>query len=167
MQPLMNVIGRLTVAVVLTLSPALAGADVVDSPLPAPFTKHVFTVPGVLNISGFHTYFACSNLDRVAVTIGVELFGGGGGGPGNDVVATALNVVPGGTVLFGTSGAPHLNISPDSRIGPLPANKAAARILSTSKKIACNAFVADSVNVPPTSGWQLTIIAKTNQKAAN
>lgn len=37
----------------------------------------------------------------------------------------------------------------------------------TSKKLACTAWVADAFNAPPTSSWQLTIIAKTKQKAAN
>jgi hypothetical protein len=46
-------------------------------------------------------------------------------------------------------------------------SKGSARILSTSTKITCTAFVADSFNAQPTIGWQLTIIPKTKQKAAN
>ena len=42
-----------------------------------------------------------------------------------------------------------------------------ARILATSKKIMCTAFLADKNNDPPTSMTYLTIIAKTKQKAAN
>lgn len=42
-----------------------------------------------------------------------------------------------------------------------------ARILSTSKKLMCTAYRADYANSPPTSMVQLTIIAKTKQKAAN
>jgi len=46
-------------------------------------------------------------------------------------------------------------------------SKGSARILSTSKKLVCTAFVADDGNAPPTSSWELTIIAKTKHKAAN
>ena len=46
-------------------------------------------------------------------------------------------------------------------------SKGSARILATSKKLACTAFLADDGNAPPTSMAQLTIIAKTKQKAAN
>ena len=46
-------------------------------------------------------------------------------------------------------------------------SKGSARILATSKKLACTAFVADRVDDPPQTSWQLTIIKKTTQKAAN
>jgi len=42
-----------------------------------------------------------------------------------------------------------------------------ARILATSKKLACTAFIADRCNNPVTFMNHLTIIAKTKQKAAN
>jgi len=45
--------------------------------------------------------------------------------------------------------------------------KGSARILATSKELACKAFLADTGNAPPTSMAQLTIIAKLKQKAAN
>jgi hypothetical protein len=45
--------------------------------------------------------------------------------------------------------------------------RCSARILATSKKLVCTAFVADACANPPAFGWQLTIIAKTKQKAAN
>jgi len=38
--------------------------------------------------------------------------------------------------------------------------KGSARILATSKELACKAFLADTGNAPPTSMAQLTIIAK-------
>ena len=45
--------------------------------------------------------------------------------------------------------------------------KGSARILSTSKSLACTVFVADAANNTPTSMVELTIIAKTKQKAFN
>jgi len=149
----------------VSLASAPTWAGVVDSPLPAPFTQHVFTVPGVVHISGLRSFFSCTNLDRVPVTIGVELFAAPGGAGVNDPAATSLSVAVGGTVLFGTG--PAIGLSVDSSVGGTGSTKGSARILATSKKIACTAFVANDGNAPPTSGWQLTIIAKTKQKAAN
>jgi hypothetical protein len=148
---------------VLTTS---ARAGVVDTPLPAPFTKHVFTVPGVISATGLGTFFSCTNLDAVPVTVGVEVFGSFGGGSINDASATSLSVAPGGTVMFGTTSAAGLSIN--SNVGPGAFSKGSARILATSKKLACTAFVADTTSAPVASGWQLTIIPKgTKQKAAN
>ena len=96
--------------------------------------------------------------------VGVELFGPGGGAPGNDAAATSLSVAPGGTVIFGTGPAAGISVS--SSLGGL-FSKGSARILATSKKLACTAFLADAGNAPPTSMAQLTIIAKLKQKAAN
>jgi len=75
------------------------------------------------------------------------------------------DVAPGATVMFGTGAAAGVSI--DSNLGAPSFSKGSARILATSKKLACTAFVADQGNAPPTSAWQLTIIAKTKQKAAN
>jgi hypothetical protein len=141
-------------------------AGVVDTPIPAPFTQHVFTVPGVMATTTLATMFHCTNLDAQAVTIGVELFGDAGGGPYNDAAATSASVAIGATVLFGTS--PLVGAIPgDLDLGGGGMGRGSARILATSKKIACTAAVLDPVNAPPTSGWHLTIIAKTKQKAAN
>jgi hypothetical protein len=148
----------------LISSPAYAG--VVDSPLPAPLTQHVFTVPGVMETGILATGFHCTNLDKAPVTIGVELFGSAGGGPYNDAAATSSTVDPGATVLFATS--PLTNGVPgDLDIGGAGMGRGSARILATSKSLACTAFVMDPLNVPPATSWQLTIIAKTKQKAAN
>ncbi len=82
-----------------------------------------------------------------------------------DVAATSLSVAPGATALFGTGAS--VNVSVGSLLGSLPNATNSARVLATSKNIGCTAFMADDANVPPASGWQLTIIAKTKQKAAN
>jgi hypothetical protein len=50
---------------------------------------------------------------------------------------------------------------------PSPWKEGSARIIATSKKLVCTAYVADVDNSPPTTSWQLTIIAKLKQKAAN
>jgi hypothetical protein len=96
--------------------------------------------------------------------VGVELFGGPGGAPFNDAAATSLSVAAGATVMFGTGAAAGLSIN--SNLGGSFSN-GSARILATSKKLACTVFLADPFNAPPTSMAQLTIIAKLKQKAAN
>ena len=121
--------------------------------------------PGVINSGGIGAFFSCTNLDKVSVTIGVEIFGSAGGSPVNDAAGTSLSVLPGATVTF---GSPAVGISIDSNYGVGGfLGKASARILATSKKIACTAYIADLGNAPPVVAWQLTIIAKTKQKAAN
>jgi hypothetical protein len=159
-----------TAILVLTVALASrAGAGIVDSPLPELLpgvpTFHVFSVPGITRGSAaIGVYFSCTSLDTAAMQVGVELFGSLGGAAISDAVGTSLNLAPGGTVLFGTAAAAWVAI--DSNIGG-GFTKASARILATSKKLSCTAFLADPANVPPTSMTYLTIIAKTKQKAFN
>ncbi len=145
---------------------ALAG--IADSPLPVLIagktTLHLYSVPSVVSSLGLGTYFGCTSTDTAAMQVGVELFFPAGGAPANDAVATSLSVAPGATVIFGTGAAAGISIS--SNLGG-SFSKGSARILATSKKLVCTAFVADTGNAPPTSSWQLTIIKKTMQKAAN
>jgi len=147
---------------------APAQAGIVDSALPVlsagATTFHLYSVPGVIRFNGVSTFFSCTSTDSAATQVGVELFGPAGGAPGNDAAATSLSVAPGATVIFGTGAAAGISI--DSNLGGL-FSKGSARILATSKKLACTAFLADDGNAPPTSMAQLTIIAKTKQKAHN
>ena len=145
-----------------------ARAGIADSPLPVlsagATTLHLYSVPGVIaEVLG--TYFSCTSTDTVTIQVGVELFGSLGGAPANDAAATSLSVAPGATVIFGTGGAAGIFIS--SSLGGGSFSKGSARILATSKNLACTAFLADRLNDPPTSMAQLTIIAKLKQKAAN
>ena len=153
-------------AALLTTPQARAG--IADSPLPVLLpgvtTIHLYSVPGVIAIGGLETFFSCTSTDTATMQVGVELFAFAGGAPINDAVATSLNVAPGGTVIFGTSAAVGISISSNLGSG---FSKGSARILATSKKLACTVFLADPGNAPPTSMAQLTIIAKTKQKAAN
>ena len=147
--------------------PSLAG--VADSPLPelvaGKTTLHLYTVPGVISGTGLGTFFSCTSLEETAtMQVGVEIFGSLGGAPVSDAAATALSLGPGETRIFGTTLP--VGISVNSQV-PGPGSKGSARILATSKKLACTAFIADTGNAPPTSAWQLTIIAKLKQKAAN
>ena len=154
-------------ALTLALSPT-THAGIADSPLPVltpgAKTLHLYSVPSAISGAGLDTFFGCTSTDTATMQVGVEIFGSAGGGPGNDAVATSLSVGPGATVMFGTRAAAGINV--DSTIGGFPGNFS-ARILATSSKLTCTVFVADSGNAPPTTSWQLTIIAKLKQKAAN
>src|SRR5205823_3442232 len=140
-------------------------AGIADSPLPelvaGKTTFHLYSVPSIIAIGGLGTYFGCTSTDTATMQVGVELFFAPGGAPANDAAATSLSVTPGATVMFGTGAAVGLSINSSLGGG---FSKGSARILATSKKLACTAFVADQGNAPPTSAWQLTIIAKTKQK---
>ncbi len=153
---------------VLILPPA-AHAGIADSPLPVlvagQTTLFVYSVPGVRHGGGLATFFSCTSLEPSAtIQVGVEVFGGPGGAPVNDAAATSLSLAPGATQTFGTGLA--VGISAGSDLGA-PVSQGSARILATSKKLACTAFIADVGNAPPTSMVQLTIISKLKQKAAN
>ncbi len=126
---------------------------------------HLYSVPGVMGLSCFGTYFSCTSLDTAAMRVGVELFVGPGGPPVNDAVATSLSVASGATARFGT--VTPLDFGIQSNLGFGSTSLGSARILSTSKKLACTAFVADSCFSPVTFMNHLTIISKTKQKAAN
>jgi hypothetical protein len=145
-----------------------ASAGIADSPLPVleagKTTLHLYSVPGVIASTGLDTFFACTSTDTASMQVGIELFASGGGAPINDAAATSLTLGPGSTVIFGTG--PAVGISINSSLGGA-GSKGSARILSTSKKLACTVFIADTGNAPPTSMVYLTIIKKTKQKASN
>jgi hypothetical protein len=154
-------------AAVSCLISSVALAGIADSPLPVLLagkkTIHLYSVPLVVNYGGVATFFACTSTDTATMQVGVEGFPFPGGAPINDATADSLSFAPGATVIFGTSTAAAIPV--DSTIGFV--SRGSARILSTSKKLVCNVFMADVTNAPPTSMAQLTIIAKVKQKAAN
>ncbi len=163
------ILKRLTVALTLTLVPGVGAAGVADSPLPelVPGVKsnHLYTVPGVNSASFMETFFSCTSMEKAAtIQVGVEVFGSPGGPPANGAAATSLSVAPGATVVFGTGSAAGVSIDSNLLAGFI---RGSARILATSKKLACTAFMAEPTTVPTTSMVHLTIIKKTKQKASN
>jgi hypothetical protein len=148
--------------------PALAG--IADSPLPVlqagDRTIHLYSVPGILANGDLETYFSCTSLEETAtIRVGVEVFGAFGGSAANNAAATSVSVLPGATVNFGTATAASIFI--DSNLGAGFLSRGSARILATSRKLTCTVYIADPGHEPPAAGWQLTIIAKTKQKAFN
>ena len=151
-----------------TLAAAPTFAGIADSPLPVLIpgerTLHLYSIPGIIRAASLGTFFSCTSTDTAPMQVGVEIFAVSGA-PLNDAAASSLSVGPGATVMFGTSTAPGFIISSD--LGAPAISKGSARVLSTSKKLICTAFVADRFNDPPQTSFQLTIIAKLKQKAAN
>src|SRR5438128_1958841 len=154
--------------VALFLRAVPCGAGIADSPLPVLVlgqpTFHLYSVPGLVATGSLQTFFSCTSTDTATMQVGVEIFGPGGGAPFNDAAATSVNLPPGQTKILATSTAVAFPVS--SNVGGT-LSTGSARILATSKKLACTAFVVDPANDPPAVAWQLTIIAKLKQKAAN
>lgn len=145
--------------------PGLAGiADDPVPPLQGQSAKLVYSVTNVVNNGNLSTYFTCTNVDAGDVVVGVQIFGASGFSF-NDPSASSLILPAGVTKIFGTSTAAALTI--DSNLGPGVTPMGSARIVATSSRLVCTAFVMDPNNTIPSSGWQLTIVAKTKQKAAN
>jgi len=147
-----------------------ASAGIADSPLPVleagKKTLFLYSVPAVIAGGYLGTFFVCTSTDTASQQVSVEIFGNLGGGPCNDAAADSRSVLPGAAVSFATS--PPINeilggtIADSYVCGTI--GHGSARILSTSKKLECTAFVGDWFNSPTQTSWQLTIIKKLTQK---
>lgn len=165
------IVAVLLAALVTLLPAAHAVAGIADTPLPVlvagQTTQFLYSVPGVLDLVSLGTFFVCTSTDTVAQQVGVDVFDDSGA-PCNDAGATSVTVQPGRTVKFGTRyPANEIVVPPMTLVGGCGNGASVARILSTSKKLICTAYVGDLTNSPPATSWQLTIIAKLKQKAAN
>src|SRR5512139_2850344 len=136
-------------------APPAARAGIADTPLPqfadGKPSVVVLAVPGVVKRDRLQTDFHCTSLDSVPVDIGVEVFGADGTLV-NDVHAgngALLDVTPGQTITFGTSGtATYL----ESAVITLPSiSQGFARVLASSEHVTCNAVVLDDALTPPAS----------------
>ncbi len=128
-----------------------------NTPLPtfsdASSALHVYTAVGVIKNNSLETVFICSNLDTVAVHIGVEVFDKEGVlansvNAGNGAI---LNVAVGATRTITTSGT--VVVTDDLRITGLPnLRNGSGRVVATSKTISGSAMLVDEVHaiVDPT-----------------
>jgi hypothetical protein len=155
---------------VLGLPLRLAMAGIADTPLPVlnptKNTLHLYSVPFAPRVSPMAPVIACTSTDAAPMEVCVEFFSASGSQVSNDCFLSQLTVPPGGTVTFAPyneSGASWLQV--DSETSGIGARS--ARVVATSKNLACHAFLVDTLSNPPTSMMQLTIIRKTKQKAAN
>ncbi len=108
---------------------------------------HVYTAVGVVKNNSLETAFICSNLDTVAVHIGVEVFDKDGvlANSVNAGTGAILNVAVGATRTITTSGT--LVLTDDHRITALPnLRNGSGRVVATSKTISCSAMLVDEVH---------------------
>ncbi len=134
-----------------------------DTPLPT-FTGggsavHVYTAVGVIKNNNLQTAFICTNLDTVAINIGVEVFdkngvlantffpapvtcptplGVGGGGE-------TLGVPIGATVTVATGRISVLTEDVAMRCVPSLRN-GSGRVIATTKNVSCTAIVVDDLH---------------------
>ncbi len=130
-------------------------------------TYHLYSVPGVLDSpSGLTTYFACTSTDTATMQVGVEVFDSNGYLL-DDATLTSYSLMAAHSVLFGTHQSFNELFDENLGTGGISSYSGSARIVATSKKLICTAFLADSSTSPPGSMVYLTIIEGTKQKAAN
>ncbi len=136
--------------------PVLAGPT--DTPLPTfsdgKAAVAVYTAFGVIKHHNLETDFLCTNVDTIAVDIGLEVFDETGA-LRNSVAAGSgaiLNVVPGKTVTIATGATVVLH--EDLTISTLGAGgngtnslaNGSGRVVGTSKNIACTAILVDKLH---------------------
>ncbi len=112
---------------------------------------HAAVIPGVVKRGQMETEIFCTSLASQPFDLGVQIFGADGV-LGNDVGAgngAVLNVAPGATVTFGTTGtASFLETVVIALAGVA---QGLARVVSTSGQVTCEAFAIDAALSPPTS----------------
>jgi hypothetical protein len=101
-------------------------------------------------------------MDAASITVGVEAFAYAGGPPLNDATTTASTLSPGRTEIFATRL--YFNMPANVDLGLGPSAIGSARILATSKKLVCSAYVAEGFSTPAATTYQLPMIAKTKQR---
>jgi hypothetical protein len=118
---------------------------------------HAALIPGVIKRGRVQTDIFCTSLAASDIDIGVEIYAPDGApenliGAGNGAL---LNVRPGATVTFGTTGsAAFLETSVITARGVA---QGYARVVSTSGALTCAALMLDAAVTPPTSMATLAI----------
>lgn len=147
------------------VSPPVSLATLGEGILPAPGTivstftlprfadgqqaTHAAVFPGVIKRNRLQTDFFCTSLATQDINIGIQIFGPDGA-KNNDIFqgnGAVLNVPPGATITFGTTGtAAFLETAV---IGTQGVAQGFARIVSTSGQVTCSALVLDPAVTPP------------------
>ncbi len=176
-KPLPGALGAYSIAgslaaATLCASTALAGA--VDSPLPVisttANTRSLYIVPGVTKNNSIETEFSCTSTDLAPVRVAVEIFDASGVGPLNDVAVGsadgAADLLPGGTVTIGTGntvGIHETKIISFASSGVRNVKSGSARIVATSRRVLCTAFIVDDTTQPVTSMATLKVFGRKRQ----
>jgi hypothetical protein len=113
----------------------------------------VYTAVGVIKGGNLETDVVCTNVDTVAVDIGLEVFDETGA-LRNSVNAGSgafLNVTPGKTVTVGTAATVAFHEDQTLTLntagnGMATLRNGSGRVVGTSKNLLCTAFVLDKVH---------------------
>lgn len=152
------------------LIPGIALSGIRDTPLTrfsdGSKARLVYSVPGVVaNRGGLATSFLCTNLDRKPVSIGVEVFGYSGGllndfslGEG-----AVVDIPPGHTRTFSTQNTAAYIEDRFILDGEI-VDQGSARIVATTKRIACAAMQVSEAGSPPSSMVLLPVIKARTQR---
>jgi hypothetical protein len=144
-------------------------AGIYDSPLPVlqegMETFHVYSVHGIVGGSGLATFFTCTSTDTVSMRVGVEIFYSIITLPKhNDPIATSLSLAPGGTVVFGTDADARADTAYSNLGVSVSMTEGSARILSTSEKLTCTAFILSNGDPDRPSVSLLKVLKQKMQK---
>ena len=137
--------------------PRVAHAGVIDTPLPTfsdgKASVRVYNAVGVIKANNLQTDFICTSIDSIPVDVGVEVFDETGA-LRNSISAdngSFVNVTPGVTVTVGTGST--VAFHEDKTItfnasgnGANELKNGSARVVGTSKNIACTAIIADRLH---------------------
>jgi hypothetical protein len=132
------------------------------APGPGNLTKHLFSIPGIIN-NGFATAFECTNATENNVTVGVEVFATAGGPAVNNALLTAATLTPGATVTYVTQDTAAMALEVNLVVGLI--HGGSARILADVRSgVLCSAFLVDPYTYPVATTTSLSVVAKTKQK---
>jgi len=153
-------------AVSAAVAPTIAEANLVTDAAPTlggQGAKVAYYVNGVTKNNGMETVFVCTSLDSSgSYRIGVEIYDETGAGPTNSVSAGDGEelIAAGGTLTIGTGNTAGFH--EDESIVGVPANirGGAARIVSTSRRLFCQAFLVEELASPPAAFMPLKVIGR-------
>lgn len=149
-----------------TMRPAAAG--IADTPLlllnGTTEAKIIYTVLGVVDSPQAATSFHCTSTVKTGgpnIVVGIELFDNGV--LENDVTSgVGVEVIsPGDTDIISTRGTSAFS---DFSMGGTLVVAGSARILATSRKLICIAFLLDPTSNPPSFITTLPVFKKLRQK---
>ncbi len=113
---------------------------------------HSALFPGVISRLSMETAFLCTSLSSTNINVGIELLNSDGSIVNSIVggVGALLNVAPGQTVTFSTSGTAAFF---EESVLSVPSTIAQglARVVATSSQLRCNAVVLDATLSPATA----------------
>lgn len=153
-------------AVAAAVAPTIAEANLVTDSAPTlggDSSRVVYYVNGVTKNNGMETEFVCTSLDSTGTyRIGVQIYDDLGVGPLNNVAAGdgEQEIAAGGTLTIGTDNTGGFH--EDEVIVGLPVNirGGSARIVSTSRRLFCQAFLVEEVLSPPAAFLPLKVIGR-------